>query len=244
MVRDLRLRRRGIDYDNDGFQDLYFVNGAPGTPNALYHNNHDGTFTDVTAQGGRRRRRRPDLQDRRRGRRHRQRRLPRSLRHRGRPEPPVPEQRRRHVQRHHRRRPASPAAPAEWSTSTGFLDYDHDGDLDLYVANYVDFRARREPVLRLPARRATACTAIRRCSTAWRIGCSGTTATARSPTCRRRPGSPTPRARGSASRSATTTATATPTSTSPTTWSAISSTATTATARSPTSPTAPAWGSI
>jgi FG-GAP-like repeat len=41
-----------IDYDNDGFPDLYFVNGAPGTSNALYHNNHDGTFTDVTAKMG------------------------------------------------------------------------------------------------------------------------------------------------------------------------------------------------
>ena len=39
-----------IDYDNDGFEDLYFVNGAPGAANALYHNNHDGTFTDVTAK--------------------------------------------------------------------------------------------------------------------------------------------------------------------------------------------------
>ncbi|MFT4112869.1 CRTAC1 family protein [Silvibacterium sp.] len=44
-----------IDYDNDGWQDVLFVNGKdwPGherqrsTP-ALYHNNHDGTFTDVT----------------------------------------------------------------------------------------------------------------------------------------------------------------------------------------------------
>src|SRR4029078_843994 len=41
-----------IDYDNDGFPDLYFVNGAPGTANALYHNNKDGTFTDVTARAG------------------------------------------------------------------------------------------------------------------------------------------------------------------------------------------------
>jgi hypothetical protein len=28
-----------IDYDSDGFPDLYFVNGAPGAANALYHNN-------------------------------------------------------------------------------------------------------------------------------------------------------------------------------------------------------------
>src|SRR5262249_48737013 len=41
-----------IDYDNDGFPDLYFVNGAPGSSNALYHNNRDGTFTDVTERAG------------------------------------------------------------------------------------------------------------------------------------------------------------------------------------------------
>ena len=45
-----------FDYDNDGWMDLYFTNSGPsdffqpGKPlhNALYHNNHDGTFTDVT----------------------------------------------------------------------------------------------------------------------------------------------------------------------------------------------------
>ena len=41
-----------IDYDNDGFPDLFFVNGAQGSSNALYHNNHDGTFTDVTERAG------------------------------------------------------------------------------------------------------------------------------------------------------------------------------------------------
>jgi hypothetical protein len=45
-----------FDYDNDGWMDIYFVNSGPSdfyTPsvplkNALYHNNHNGTFTDVT----------------------------------------------------------------------------------------------------------------------------------------------------------------------------------------------------
>ena len=45
-----------FDYDNDGWMDIYLVNSgpsdfyAPATPpkNALYRNNHDGTFTDVT----------------------------------------------------------------------------------------------------------------------------------------------------------------------------------------------------
>ena len=50
-----------IDYDNDGWLDIYLVNGS--TFNALdgkeepphaalFHNNHDGTFTDVTAKAG------------------------------------------------------------------------------------------------------------------------------------------------------------------------------------------------
>jgi enediyne biosynthesis protein E4 len=50
-----------LDYDNDGWLDIYLVNGSTyeamkGTavsPHAaLFHNNHDGTFTDVTAKAG------------------------------------------------------------------------------------------------------------------------------------------------------------------------------------------------
>jgi len=48
-----------IDYDGDGYPDILLVNGEdwPGhtkTPSTLklYHNNHDGTFTDVTARAG------------------------------------------------------------------------------------------------------------------------------------------------------------------------------------------------
>jgi hypothetical protein len=57
-----------LDYDNDGQQDLFFVNGAaiqdpmpagsrpdksdPRFWNRLYHRNRDGTFTDVTAKAG------------------------------------------------------------------------------------------------------------------------------------------------------------------------------------------------
>ena len=38
------------DYDNDGYPDLYVSNYAG--DNFLYHNNHDGTFTDVAQQAG------------------------------------------------------------------------------------------------------------------------------------------------------------------------------------------------
>jgi hypothetical protein len=49
-----------LDYDNDGWMDIYLVNSGkcdffdPPHPlrNALYRNNRDGTFTDVTVQAG------------------------------------------------------------------------------------------------------------------------------------------------------------------------------------------------
>jgi enediyne biosynthesis protein E4 len=50
-----------IDYDNDGWLDIYLVNGStfealdgkqPSPHAALFHNNHDGTFTDVAEKAG------------------------------------------------------------------------------------------------------------------------------------------------------------------------------------------------
>src|SRR3954464_3245689 len=57
-----------FDYDHDGWQDIFLVNGAhlhdgqrdeeapdkspPEFWNRLFHNNHDGTFSDVTARAG------------------------------------------------------------------------------------------------------------------------------------------------------------------------------------------------
>ena len=49
-----------IDYDRDGWPDIYFTNAqsvdmelaGKKSRSALYHNNHDGTFTDVTDKAG------------------------------------------------------------------------------------------------------------------------------------------------------------------------------------------------
>jgi enediyne biosynthesis protein E4 len=49
-----------IDYDRDGWPDIYFTNSqsvdmalaGKKARSALYHNNHDGTFTDVTEKAG------------------------------------------------------------------------------------------------------------------------------------------------------------------------------------------------
>jgi len=57
------IHERGValfDYDNDGYQDIYFVNSSTvdlvrsnqKSKSALYHNNGDGTFTDVTDKAG------------------------------------------------------------------------------------------------------------------------------------------------------------------------------------------------
>jgi len=47
-----------IDYDNDGWMDIFLLSGTrltgdpPGASNRLYKNNRDGTFTDVTEKAG------------------------------------------------------------------------------------------------------------------------------------------------------------------------------------------------
>lgn len=133
-----------IDFDNDGFVDLYFVNGAPGAPNALYRNHGDGTFKDVTQQSGTAATGtsayktgvavgdydndgRLDLYVTALG-------------------PNILYRNNGNGTFADVTSAAGVAGGAnEWSTSTGFLDYDRDGDLDLYVANYVDFPMSENP---------------------------------------------------------------------------------------------------
>jgi hypothetical protein len=130
-----------FDYDNDGWMDIYFVNSGkcdiftPPKPlrNALYRNNRDGSFTDVTekagvagggygmgaAVGDYNADGFPDLYVTQYGR---------SILYRNNGDgtfTDVTEQ-------------AGVAAPG-WASSAVWFDYDNDGRLDLFVCRFVDF---------------------------------------------------------------------------------------------------------
>ena len=135
-----------IDYDNDGFQDLYFVNGAPGAANALYHNNKDGTFTDVTASAG--------VDGSGAGKTaYKTGVAVGDYDNNGYLDLYVTSFGPNILYRNNgdgtfadvTAKAGVAGGPAEWSTSTGFLDFDRDGDLDLYVTNYLDFRLNDNP---------------------------------------------------------------------------------------------------
>src|SRR5216684_922786 len=137
-----------FDYDNDGWPDIYLVNGSTfdalrGKENppraALYHNNHDGTFTDVTEKAGVANERWgfgvavgdfdndgwPDLYVTNYGKN----------------------------RLYHNNHDGTFTDVAEkmgvalggWSTGATFGDYDGDGRLDLFVAGYVDFDPAHPP---------------------------------------------------------------------------------------------------
>jgi hypothetical protein len=138
-----------FDYDSDGWPDIFVVNGTtldplPGASkpsNHLYHNNHDGTFTDVTEQAG--------------------------LAHTGwgqgvcvgdydndGNEDLFVTYYGKNVLYHNNGngtftdvsdKARVAGSGSAWSTGCAFVDYDRDGKLDIFVATYVDFDLKTAP---------------------------------------------------------------------------------------------------
>jgi hypothetical protein len=135
-----------IDYDDDGFPDLYFVNGAPGAANALYHNDHDGTFTDVTAKAG-------VAGEGAGAAAYKTGVAVGDYDNNGTLDLYVTALGRNTLYRNNGDgtfTDVTAAAgvggqPTEWSTSAGFFDYDGDGRLDLFVDHYLDYRLDQNP---------------------------------------------------------------------------------------------------
>ncbi len=138
-----------FDYDNDGWLDIFIVNGTTLAPppkgqeptSHLYHNNHDGTFADVTQQAG----------------------LVRTgwgqgvcagdYDNDGDTDLFVTYWGQNALWRNNGDGTFTDVAAqsglhhkaVRWSTGCSFLDYDKDGELDLFVANYVDLDLAKTP---------------------------------------------------------------------------------------------------
>jgi hypothetical protein len=138
-----------LDYDNDGWLDIYLVNGStydaengktPSPHAALFHNNHDGTFTDVALKAGVTNDRWgfgvavgdydndgwPDLYVTNFGKNR--------LYHNN------------HDGTFTDVAERAGVALGNWSTGATFGDYDGDGRLDLFVPGYVHYDFQRPPV--------------------------------------------------------------------------------------------------
>jgi len=149
-----------LDYDNDGWQDILLVNGTdwPGhtrrhTTLALYHNNHDGTFTDVTRKAG----------------------LALEMygmgvavgdfNNDGFDDAFVTALGQSHLFRNNGdgtftdvTKAAGLWGPNEFSTSAAWVDYDRDGHLDLVVANYVQWTPETDLYCTLDGKAKSYCT--------------------------------------------------------------------------------------
>ena len=148
-----------IDYDNDGFPDIILTNGKDWTPSSrhstlkLYHNNGNGTFTDVTAHSG----------------------LAIEIfglgvsvgdyDNDGRDDIFVTALGQSHLFHNNGNgtfsdvtRSAGLWGPNEFSTSAAWVDYDRDGHLDLLVANYVQWSIKTDIYCTLDGTKKSYCT--------------------------------------------------------------------------------------
>jgi hypothetical protein len=138
-----------LDYDNDGWLDIYLVNGSTfpalkgkqSAPHAmLLHNNHDGTFTDVTEKAG--------VTNERWG-------FGAAVGdydNDGWPDIYVSNFGKNRLYRNNHDGTFTDVAEAAgvtlggWSTGATWGDYDHDGLLDLFVPGYVKFDPEHPPI--------------------------------------------------------------------------------------------------
>ncbi len=149
-----------IDYDNDGWQDIFIVNGTawPGHPGrtttpVLYHNNHDGTFTDVTKKAGLA--------------------IPLygmgvavgDFDNDGYDDLFVTAYGQNRLFRNNHdgtftdaTKKAGLTTPPEFSASAAWVDYDRDGHLDLLVANYVDWSPAKDRYCSMDGKTKSYCT--------------------------------------------------------------------------------------
>ncbi len=149
-----------IDYDNDGYPDILLINGQdwPGharaiTTQKLFHNNQDGTFSDVTRKAG----------------------LAISLfglgtaigdyDNDGYEDIFISALGQSHLFHNNRNgtftdvtRTSGLWGPNEFSTGAAWVDYDKDGKLDLVVANYVQWSIRGDLFCTLDGTRKSYCT--------------------------------------------------------------------------------------
>jgi hypothetical protein len=133
-----------IDYDNDGWPDILLINSKDWTPrgrrslSGLYHNNHNGTFTDVTAGSG------LDVEMYGMGV------AVGDYDNDGRDDLYITALDGDHLFHNEgagKFRDVTQAAGiqnANFGTSAAWLDYDRDGKLDLFVANYVQWNIKND----------------------------------------------------------------------------------------------------
>ena len=151
-----------LDYDDDGYLDIFFTNGArlpelvkdgPNFYNRLYHNNHDGTFTDVTDRAGVR------------GEGYSIGAAAADYDNDGRTDIYVTGFN-RNILYHNNGDGTftdvtakagvaglSPTGQKLWGVSAAWVDYDNDGKLDLFVSNYLDWSFATSRVCGAPGKR-------------------------------------------------------------------------------------------